>query len=294
MSSSDGHGYITFGWIATIIGLLLFGAIGTLYTSSENQSSYYKQRCAQIYPDSPFATAYLVPSLPQPESSQGNEELPDQPDWCDLAAQQKMAEDTAGMHLAAWAGVMSGLAGIWLLIWTLVETRRSVAVAREMGEAQSRAYVAIGRPKAGMRVHGTECDIIIAYRNTGASPARRPTLKINVQFSLGRTRISETAELSLAEIDAGRDYEETITIDLSKHGVTNKIIWAREMLLVLDGKIVFEDVFDNEQVALIETYAFVGTAQDHKQVREMRRYRKVTSSKFDIGDTLPEKQEGED
>jgi hypothetical protein len=90
MSEGDGHGYITFGWIATIIGLLLFGALGNSYLSSKHQSSYYIAKCAAEHPDSPFATSYFSPAENKKISQHSNDKLPNQPDWCDLAAQQSV------------------------------------------------------------------------------------------------------------------------------------------------------------------------------------------------------------
>lgn len=245
MFSSDGHGYITFGWIATIIGLLLFGALGNSYTSSEYQSSYYKQRCAKIYSDSPFATAYLVPSLPQPEPSQSNEELPDQPDWCDLAAQQKMAEDTAGMHLAAWAGVMSGLAGVLLLVWTLVETRNSVAVAREIGEKQTRAYVGLSKINCGGGHPFPTYTVVI--RNSGQSPAK------NLRFIIGwvpeepKGKIMEFADDDFSKIDIEAGGKIKITRDLNGLvGASRKNFFEGHFPLWVNGMIRYDDVFDRE------------------------------------------------
>jgi hypothetical protein len=137
MSKSDIHGYITFGWVATIVGLLLFGALGNSYLSSKHQSSYYIAKCAEKHSDSPFATSYFMPADNEKKSKDSDGEFPNQPDWCDLAAQQSVAENTVGLHLAAWSGVLSGFAGIILLILNLAESR-AVSVAAIESNALTR------------------------------------------------------------------------------------------------------------------------------------------------------------
>ncbi|MCB1465246.1 MAG: hypothetical protein KDJ90_23155 [Nitratireductor sp.] len=148
MFGSGEHGYITFGWIATISFLLLFAAVQDSQRPGVYQSQYYEQKCAQQYPDSPLGSAHLHKHGATPEKEKSDKELSAQPDWCDLAAQQRMSEDTASMRRVAWLGFFSGIAGIALLLWTFSATREQAAaaidaneIARESNERQLRAYV---------------------------------------------------------------------------------------------------------------------------------------------------------
>lgn len=183
MSSGDGHSYITFGWIATICFLLLFAAMENSQRRTVYQSTYYQKQCAQNHPSSPFGSAYGITSLKQPESAQSDRELRNQPDWCDLAAQQSVAEDTASMRLIAWFGFFSGVAGVTLLIWTLVETRNSVAVTREIGEKQTRCYVSL--EQATVEVCGLYPMVRFWLKNYGQSPALAVTSSIQTSVRAG-------------------------------------------------------------------------------------------------------------
>ncbi|TPI37611.1 hypothetical protein FJW07_17725 [Mesorhizobium sp. B3-1-9] len=146
MHDGGGHDYITFGWIATIIGLLLFGALGQSYTTSKHQSSYYAQRCAQQYPDSPFAAANIHSSAGKPEAQPADNSQKAQPDWCDLAAQQSVAEDTKGMHWAAWGGLVFTAIGIFFIWRTLSANTKAVEQAKRSADIAERALLDIERP----------------------------------------------------------------------------------------------------------------------------------------------------
>ncbi|MCC0035958.1 MAG: hypothetical protein H6887_11945 [Hoeflea sp.] len=197
MSSSDEHGYITFGWIATICFLLLFAATEESQRATVYQSSYYQEQCANQHPDSPLGAAFGVSDFGEPKSQKGNAELDTEPDWCDLAAQQSVAEDTARMRRIAWYGFFTGVAGVTLLIWTLMETRNSVAVAREMGQKQTRAYLAlkleaVTPPQA---VHGDYPQAFtLVLRNTGQSPARNVNVGAQAKW-MARGTASPCADL---------------------------------------------------------------------------------------------------
>jgi hypothetical protein len=221
MSSGDGHGYITFGWVATICYLLLFAAIQHSQRPAIYQSTYYQEKCAGTYPDSPIASIYAVPDHPEPEPDQSDTELSGQPDWCDLAAQQGMAEDTASMRRVAWFGFFSGVAGIWLLIWTLRENRRISEATLEANRIAKKAFIAQNRPWVSIKsieiadvrlwLGGAIPDnrISISYRftleNTGPSPALfvNAFLKpINIPFvpEEGHPVISEIKENALSAL----------------------------------------------------------------------------------------------
>jgi hypothetical protein len=182
MSDGNRYDFITFGWIATIIGLLLFGALGSSYRSGEHQSSYYAERCAREHPDSPMASIYPNPAGDK-KTDNDHEELPKQPDWCDLAAQHSVAESTTGMHWAAWAGVASGIGGIFIIWQTLVANSAAVAQASRANDIAERTSVAERRAWLDVEVSfnadmrrvgdGLEISLDIHTKNHGSSPALR-------------------------------------------------------------------------------------------------------------------------
>ncbi|RWM96179.1 MAG: hypothetical protein EOR86_13300 [Mesorhizobium sp.] len=211
MNDGGGHDYITFGWIATIIGLLLFAAIDRSHGPGFHQSSYYEMRCAQQYPDSPFGTGKAA--QPSTAGSQG------QPDWCDLAAQQSVAEDTAGMHWAAWAGVLFTGFGIFFVWRTLNANNAAVAqardankIAREAFQAQLRAYLLVKSVDASFVSDPKTKDITgvtirLVVKNGGQTPA------MNVGHDI---RLSETIKGEPPE-DSSQWKSVPVTMDMRLH-----------------------------------------------------------------------------
>jgi hypothetical protein len=196
MSDSNIHGYITFGWVATIIGLLLFGALGNSYSTLGFQSSYYAVKCGQQNPGSPFASGYSASHksklIEKFESSIPTEKR----DWCDLAAQQSMAEDTEGMHIAAWGGVVVGALGTAFLAWTILLTMQSIKTAnnaidvtREIGRSQVRAYLTCTSFEYALRDNLIQ--IVVSIKNTGNSPARKIVFGGDLHFSAATLNVGE-------------------------------------------------------------------------------------------------------
>ena len=184
MFSGNGHEYITFGWIATIILALIAGSIYHSQYTRIQQSSEYADKCAAQYHD---RLSGLNTSPSEKKTSDSNQKHEGQPDWCDLAAQHSMAESTRGLHWAAWATVSFTGLGAYLIWQTLLATQKTaeaaketITVTREMGQAQTRAYLScIGaRYWLADRRLFVECTV----KNYGQSPAMNVVSKLNFDY----------------------------------------------------------------------------------------------------------------
>ncbi|WP_181172930.1 hypothetical protein [Mesorhizobium sp. B2-7-3] len=265
MPDGGRHDYVTFGWIATIIGLLLFGALGQSYTTSKHQSSYYAQRCAQQYPDSPFAAASVHPFTGKPEAQPPDNGQNAQPDWCDLAAQQSVAEDTTGMHWASWAGVVFTVIGIFFIWRTLNANTAAVEQARtandiagRSNEAQLRAYLAVQSIEIIQTGSEWMPNIRIKFKNFGQTPAYDLTNICDYDFQdrkSGRKprRQVRGARLLVGKMDLAPTQDMTSTLLISMGE------WARrkpmlelnknreiETDLYVFGKLHYRDAFSNK------------------------------------------------
>jgi hypothetical protein len=151
MSTGDGHGYITFGWIGTIVGLLLFGALAKSYNSSEYYGSKYSQKCAEQHKAEAPSSPNITPATGDQKAGNGdNQENPDT-NWCDLAAQYHMAESAMWANRAAWSSFAFTVVGVFLVWRTLVEANKTTraaiagAVAAELATTEARAANRIAR-----------------------------------------------------------------------------------------------------------------------------------------------------
>lgn len=202
MPDGNRHGYITLGWIATIIGLLLFGTLGHLESTSKYQSSYYAERCAEQYSAKAGATANGDTVTGNSETKQSDEKQEDHPNWCDLAAQQNMAESAMWTKWATWSGVIFTGVGIFLVWQTLEANRQGTAAARaavehaeKTSKLELRAYIAVA-PKGVVQLIGTQKVIgEVEVRNVGQLPARK--VSIHVRMGVFTHRILDPAELAI-------------------------------------------------------------------------------------------------
>jgi hypothetical protein len=119
-----------------ILGLsLAFNVVGFLSVgfdwvglekASTNTYTYAEQQCARQQAEH---TAEARAALEEPETTSTEPETdqtdggePEEPDWCDLAAQQSMADSTGGMEQTAWVALGLTIVGIFLLWRTLYYT----------------------------------------------------------------------------------------------------------------------------------------------------------------------------
>lgn len=104
----------------------------------------------------------------------------------DLHAQESMEFWAKWMLYTALAGTIVGAAGLVLLWRTWVETKRTADVAREVGEAQVRAYLNIGKIEYWFEPDTQTHNLTISIINSGQSPA----LDVLAASTLDGTNIS--------------------------------------------------------------------------------------------------------
>jgi hypothetical protein len=200
MSTGDGHGYITFGWIGTIVGLLLFGALAKSYNSSEYYGSKYSQKCAEQHKAEAPSSPNITPATGDRKAGNGDNQENLDTNWCDLAAQYHMAESAMWANRAAWSSFAFTVVGVFLIWRTLVEanktTRAAIAgtaaaelaiseardanrIARDIGEAQTRPWICFKDIRVNnannMTIDGQSVGsgyaIELFFENVGPTPA---------------------------------------------------------------------------------------------------------------------------
>jgi hypothetical protein len=134
----------------------------------------------------------------------------------DLKAQQDTAEWTAAGSILAGLGLLVTAAGLFYLARTLDETRKATAVAREIGQNQTRAfvhatearlYVFLPRNKSGLFGNPRfDHSVVVTFANTGATPA-----------------IDLDAAAKLWVQDSGRP-DQPIDLEFDQSGVADAIV----------------------------------------------------------------------
>jgi len=265
MSRSNGHEYITFGWIATIILALIAGSIYHSQYTSIQQSSEYADKCATKYRE--FISSINATTSGQ-KTSHGNQNNEGELDWCDLAAQHSMAESTRGLHWAAWATVGFTGFGAFLRWQTLIATQQTVKVTREIGQAQTRAYlgmdtasenlIKIDNPKIGNRVCVKFC-----LKNFGNSPAKNFRYAAMCKFQEHPINSSgihtaipkDDSGVSKANVHAsGIMTCEAFTEEPLESGNAKILVGNGNKRLYLIARVDYTDVFDQDQFINICLY----------------------------------------
>jgi hypothetical protein len=170
--------YTAFGLILgvslafNVVGWLSVGAdwIG-LEKARTDTNTYAEQECsrqqAERAAQQPAILDQDQASPANPEPAQGNEREANEPDWCDLAAQQSMADSTFGMEQAAWVALFLTAVGIWLVWRTLYYTRETLKEAQAATAVAKQNMAAEQRPWIGLEAKGSE-DMIRFKRKNGS------------------------------------------------------------------------------------------------------------------------------
>lgn len=111
--------------------------------------------------------------------SQHPEGHPSVTDWCDLAAQERMA--ISADNAARWTfwAMVAAWVGVAVLVPTLIYTALAVRVSRRVGQAETRAYLAISiEPLDGLPPEKAK----VIVKNHGVTPARN--LKWGATFEI--------------------------------------------------------------------------------------------------------------
>lgn len=187
---------VTIFWIlAGATALIAFVALKHLYDAGVYENSQTNQNCAR----------YLASTAAEQDATQQAAKQESATKWCDLAAQERMAESTRGMEWSGWGAFVATLVGIVLLSLTLQATRDTLKeagkttgaalltvqateratkatqdaakAAESLGQQQARAYLQLSHLPPGLvapwrtdRVRvGT---MAIQVKNFGDTPAR--------------------------------------------------------------------------------------------------------------------------
>lgn len=207
MRSFDKRIIVSFG---TMIFLLVIGAAVHFSHYSQAQKEHRERAASyEVVPSERYSTcaergddfARLLCLVEQATAEQEQERA-----RANLHAQQDMAMWAAALLWASVVGIAVSLTGILVIYATLHETRQMTVATREIGEAQTRAYILI-RKSGTIRVsiQGGMMDIHIKlpFENAGATPAFDPTVKFRLFFFVPGPRVFRGVEPVLEEIFDG-------------------------------------------------------------------------------------------
>jgi hypothetical protein len=272
MHDSVRHGYITFGWVATIVCVLLFGLLGKSYVTSEYNSSYYAEKCAGQYHDSSSPLSSVTPSSSDFETRKPKTEKENEPNWCDLAAQHSVAESTIWTKWAAWTSVIFTAIGVFLIWRTLIEAGKTTNAAisasnaawdtlqetKKIGAAQTRAFL---NCKGGeFKFTDRTIEFLIDVENFGSTPSKSMNIKaaLSAMYFTTKDGLPESNRIAL-------DEQETIFGVIPARGSKKVfIVWPRgsgrvedfDLMIsvghgfILDLLLDWEDVFGERQRAV--------------------------------------------
>lgn len=181
--------------IAALLGVILTSSLQAQHETKNTQQPATKQ--ANPTSNDAFGIPVrIIESREAAEARKAHEEETSEREIKDLIAQQSMAaatdainQATQSMKRAAWWSVLIIGIGTALLIWTLMLTKQAnkaaqeaVAVTREIGLLQTRAYLDICDAKVTNLKIGESPTIQIAIKNCGQSPARNFKIRSTVGF----------------------------------------------------------------------------------------------------------------
>jgi hypothetical protein len=122
-------GLILFVFAVPILAYLLS------HSANKQDTTYAEKKCAEQqlrYADSEtLADIQGVQSIPDRERGEQTEDgQSGEPNWCDVAAQQSMANSARGAEHAAWVSAVLTFFGVVLIFFTLFYTARTLDEAR--------------------------------------------------------------------------------------------------------------------------------------------------------------------
>ena len=199
------------GVLVAVAGLALAGAAPT------KEDGVSKDAAAQVGPPAAPTLNYA----PHPNVKADNCYQAKDHDAADLCAQwraalaaEKSANFTWWGNLIGGAAALFSAASVILVIFALRQTEKSLkaardanSIAREIGEAQTRAHVHIDSAKVGFLGNLLSLDVV--YKNTGQSPAHEingkflPSVWVNGIYQTEYSHIREMHTAKEMEIDGG-------------------------------------------------------------------------------------------
>lgn len=186
-----------FAFAGLILFVLAVPVLAFLLSNSTNKqdTTYAEKKCAeqQLRYADPETISDIegVQFLPARERAKQTEDSPDgEPNWCDVAAQQSMANSARGSEQAAWVSALLTFFGVVLIFFTLFYTARTLDEARATTAVAQQALIAQERPwvSVNMRIgsnlvfdkgHG-QITIDFLLKNFGNSPA----LEVEIEFKI--------------------------------------------------------------------------------------------------------------
>lgn len=199
------NGYVAIGIVVgisiafNIVGFLSVGFdwVG-LEKARTDTNTYAEQQCSRQQAEHAATSSTIFNS--QEADSDGSEadqrdgSKHEEPDWCDLAAQQSMADSTFGMEQTAWIALGLTALGVGLVWRTLYYTRETLGEARDatkvamnslraterFGQLQLRAW--LSAPEHKIIVGATQDQRVshigfqLVGKNTGPTPAYKARL----------------------------------------------------------------------------------------------------------------------
>lgn len=257
MVSNSGDGGNWRNGIATKLGVVIalaiaVAAIGWGWNYGLRQERTFEQEARQAHADQAKNGCYQIsrtdvqmpsvkeangkPCAPSEKAKQKND---NRRDYANLVAQRSSALWAKIMGIAALIGMGLSLVGVVLVWTTFRETRKANEIAREIGEAQVRAYLSLDVFWEG---YGDPNVLNFKYsiHNSGQSPARNVAIEIFC-VDQNKNEIGLKSWRLHGNLKSGGSIEnEAIGIDISWIGKFD----SSAMFLPLCFRLVYVDVFD--------------------------------------------------
>ena len=252
MSGSD---WLVRGPILALALALCLPAVPVIGTLLDNpnklQGSDYRDyhaRCADCL-------AFASGELDGQANGQQRYCQPEQPNWCDLAAQYRSAAATESSRYAAWLAFFAALYGVFLLKETLREAAKTTRVAQKVGEQAEKALILVKEIKISDLEIEEESSKRILFSSKwdffGKIPAfdivvfGKLSLRIHGEgdfdYNLSRTRIPYVAPAG----DGDKRKANSIGLSFPVPAQHKAAVRSEDevILVTLDVEIVYDDIF---------------------------------------------------
>ena len=265
-------------WLDAFASGILVGAfflfIGfQLYPTGIDRQSDAEKACAEQQKQDALFRGFIGLGEEQaPSSNESGGKPPStaeqQPDYCDLAAQQSMANATLGMEWATWLMTLLTLFAVILIYRTLHATKETlneagkataaaiagtkaaqdtVAVTRETANRQLRAYISTSL--ATISGFPGEPKVTIGFKNSGQTPAsdacvralRMLLPRVAMQFD-----VSESEARQLGDIGPG-GVKSSYWMLTDFADADEDMISSGEIVFVITGDCRYRDAFGQQQ-----------------------------------------------
>lgn len=254
------HGLFVFAF-----GLILSVVLGQAQEQGEQAkgATTEKQGQTQILP-LPVPVEIIESDAAAKTRKSGEDEAKER-EIRDLAAQEGVNSATQSMNdatqrmakYAFWSTVIVGF-GTFLLVWTLWETRKAnkaaqnaVAVTRDIGMLQVRAYIGTANVMVKGIVVGETPEFSLNIKNTGQSPANRVKVRADVFLVVA----GDVDRAPIRIPDPGPSYSTSTIAAGETVGIARKwsaplsadqmaLLSTNALTFAFAGHVVYRDVFE--------------------------------------------------